>query len=124
VIGEAKTSKNNVAQLLTEAERLFEAIEAGERDGDIRRAVNGLVLSLASDVQPLVVGALWRESRCYLPVVCFETGLDPSSERERLTTLATAGADCRLIVIQHSDHDAFFEDVAHAMRAAVEAIAI
>lgn len=119
VIGEAKTSKSGIGSLLSDAEETLADIDGGNRDHDVRRAVNALLLSLDEGVRGEVVGAVWNKSRCYLPVACFQTGLSLENERPRLKALTDAAADCRLIAIRHADHDSFFEQVANAMWAAV-----
>jgi hypothetical protein len=123
VVGEAKTSKANISGLLTAAEEALALIETGGRDHHLRQAVNGLQLSLPEDLRPLLAGAIWKRARCYLPLLCFESGLDLGAARAALTELVSNGAECRLVAIQHPNHDAFFEAVAQAMRDAIPVIA-
>jgi hypothetical protein len=122
VIGEAKTSKSGIASGLADAEGMLTAIERGERDHHVRQAVNGLLLSLSDEAQQQAVGTFWKSARCYLPVLCFQEGITLSDERAALRALTDAAADCRLVAIQHEDHDKFFADVAVAMREAVPTI--
>ena len=96
-------------------------IEEGTRDHHVRQAVNGLLLSLSHEVQAEAAGAFWRSSRA-LAVACYESGLDLDIERPALKAMTDAAADCRLIAIQHADHDQFFDDVASAMWDAVSVI--
>lgn len=123
LIGEAKTSKAQISNGLRSAEAMFNDIEEGLRDHDVRRAVNALQTSLEPDVRAGVVGAFWKRSRGYAPVLCFQSGLNPVNERESLKALVEAEADCRMLVMQFADHDEFFKKAAQAMRDAVPIIA-
>lgn len=122
VIGEAKTSKSGIGNGLIDAEVMFDDIEEGKRDHDIRQAVNGLMLALDDGLRGQVVGAIWKDSRSYLPVLCFQSGLNLSTARDGLKKLGDNNAGCRLVAFKHADHDQFFHRVAEQMEQAIEVI--
>jgi hypothetical protein len=119
-LGEVKTSKENIADLLLKAEAGLKAIKDGERDARLRRDAHALSLATPEQVRPHVVGAFWKRSSCLVALLCYEDDIDLEVVRGGLDELADEGVDCRLIALQHPDHDRFMSDIAAAMRTAVE----
>jgi hypothetical protein len=118
-IGESKASRTDGSGQLTDAASIFTAIDDGDYGPHLRAALLSLRRVLPNDLAPQVSDALWREHRCYLPVIVFETPFDPLATRPTLAGLEPPAARRRLVALQLTAFHAFFDAVADAMRAAV-----
>jgi len=124
MIGETKATADNPSGELTNACDMFDSVEIGEHGPDIRDAIDILGRILPEDMQSQVVEALWRENRCYLPVVFHQTEFDASARRERLAKLPPVAARKRVVLCRLGDFEEFFEQVAAAMPPVVDELLI
>lgn len=98
---------------------MFRRIDEGEYLLDIRQDVASLKASLPPDLKQRVASAIWRKRRCYLAVVVFQDPFDLTTPRPALMGLVPPATRKRVLACRLEDFQAFFDDVADAMRAAV-----
>ena len=123
-IGESKASRNGGSDQLTEATSMFKKIDEGEYGVELRAELSSLRKVLSDDLATQVTGALWRKSRCYLPVIVHEAPFELTSSRPTLEALEPPVERRRLLALLLSDFHAFFDAVADAMRAALAEVVI
>jgi hypothetical protein len=123
-IGESKASRASGSEQLTKAAGIFANVDAGEYGPHLRSALLSLRRVLPDSLAPLVSDALWREHRCYLPLILHETSFDPEAERPVLARLLPPADRRRLLALRLDDFHAFFDAVADSMRIAVAEIVI
>jgi V8-like Glu-specific endopeptidase len=118
-IGESKASRNSGSDQLTEATGMFKKIDEGEYGVELRAELSSLRKVLSDDLAIQVTGALWRKSRCYLPVIVHEAPFELTGRRPTLGALEPPVERLRLLALRLADFHAFFDAVADAMRAAL-----
>jgi hypothetical protein len=118
-IGESKASRGDGTGQVTDAARIFAAIDNGDYGPHLRAALLSLRRVLPDHLVPQVSDALWREHRCYLPIIVFGTEFDPLAERQVLARLEPPPTRRRLIALRLANFHDFFDAVADSMRAAV-----
>lgn len=118
-IGESKASRADGSGQVTDAASIFAAIDNGDYGPHLRAALLSLRRVLPDNLASQVSNALWREHRCYLPVVVFETPFDPQASRQVLARLEPPAARRRLIALRLNNFHDFFDAVADSMRAAI-----
>ena len=123
-VGESKASRADGSGQLTEAATMFAAVDEGEYGPHLRAALLSLRRVLPDTLAPQVSDALWREHRCYLPVILHEAPFDPEAERQVLARLVPPLERRRLLALRLDDFHAFFDAVADSMRSAVAEVAI
>lgn len=123
-IGESKASRRDGSGQLTEAADIFAAVDSGDYGVALRSALMSLRRVLPPSVASEVKDSLWRDHRCYLPVILHETPFNPEAERQVLAKLAPPAERRRLLALRLTDFPAFFDAVADAMRAAVEEVVV
>lgn len=123
-IGESKASCNGGSDQLTEATSMFRQIDDGHYGVELRAELSSLRNVLKSDLAIQVTGALWRESRCYLPVIVHGAPFNVTGQRPALNKLKPPIARRRLLAIRLDDFYGFFDRVADAMRSAVAEVII
>jgi len=121
VVGEGKTTEGRGSDELTNATGLFASIDRGERELEIRLEVAALKPALPTELAERVGPAIWRERRCYLPLIVFGTPFNATGQRQALADLLPDTARKRVIVCRLEDFYGFFDSVADSMRAAVYA---
>lgn len=123
-IGESKASRNGGSDQLTEATSMFKKIDEGEYGVELRAALSSLRKVLSDDLAAQVTGALWRKSRCYLPVIVHEAPFELTGRRPTLGALEPPVKRRRLLALRLANFHAFFDAVADAMRAALAEVVI
>jgi hypothetical protein len=123
-IGESKASRNSGSDQLTEATGMFKKIDEGEYGVELRAELSSLRKVLSDDLAIQVTGALWRKSRCYLPVIVHEAPFELTGRRPTLGALEPPVERLRLLALRLADFHAFFDAVADAMRAALAEVVI
>lgn len=123
-VGESKASRADGSGQLTDAATMFAAVDEGDYGPHLRAALLSLRRVLPAALAPQVSDALWREHRCYLPVILHETPFDPEAERQVLARLVPPIERRRLLALRLNDFHSFFDAVADSMRAAVAQVAI
>jgi len=118
-IGEAKATLDNGSGRLTESIAFFRAVEAGDRDIDIRMQVVLLREALDEPFQEGLSGSFWHQRACYLPLIAHGDNVDMSAPRPALRAIPRRAGLKRVIHCHPADYAQFFEDVATAMRRAV-----
>jgi hypothetical protein len=121
-LGEAKATQDNGSGRLTESIAFFRAVEAGDRDVDIRMQVVLLREALSEPLQQGLSGSFWHQRACYLPLIAHGDDVDMSVPRPALRAITRPAAHKRVIHCRPPDYTQFFDDVAAAMRSAVMAI--
>jgi hypothetical protein len=119
VVGESKASQCDGSSRLTEAAGIFSGIDQGDYGPELRSHLLALRRVVPVDIASRISESLWRDERCYLPVVVHETPFDPLAERETLGRLAPPVERRRVLIVRLSDFHGFFDAVSDAMRAAV-----
>jgi hypothetical protein len=119
-IGETKATHADPSGQLTEATRFFRDIEAHERDGDLVADVTMLETALSDQLRREIGEAFWEKQYTYLPLIVHGTEFDPHVERQLLAGLTVERNHKRLVVVELPVFYEFFNEVADAMRAAVE----
>lgn len=126
-IGESKASRSYAAGHLNRSVRLFREVDERDRDHQIRvMMINSLDAHLPDQVREQVPGMFWRDRRLYLPVIGYsaQSDFDPTADRPAtFGRLLVAVERRRCVAITLDDFYAFFDRVADAMRAAVDAYA-
>lgn len=121
-LGEAKATRENGSARLTEAIAFFRAVEAGERDVDIRMQVVLLREALDEPLRLGLSGSFWHQRACYLPLIAHGDDVDMSTPRPALLAIGRPATQKRVIHCRPADYTRFFEAVAAAMRRAVPTI--
>lgn len=119
VVGEGKATKADPSGQLSEAAAFFNAVEAGDRDGDLVGDLMMLEMALDDTMRAQLGEALWKERRTYLPLIVYGKPFDPATTRPALGRLPVELEHRRLVVLELVDFYSFFDGVADAMRAAV-----
>jgi hypothetical protein len=122
-IGEAKASERFPGLHLGRSVKLYREIDQGVREYQIRTVVNMLAGYLEPDVKERVVPFFWQGKRLYLPTIAYldACGFTPDQNRPRsLGTLLVPADRRRLIVVPLADFHVFFDQLANAVRAAIE----
>ncbi|MCA1607681.1 MAG: hypothetical protein LC775_19940 [Acidobacteria bacterium] len=123
-IGESKASRNGGSDQLTEATSMFKKIDEGEYGVELRAEISSLRNVLSDDLATQVTGALWRKSRCYLPIIVHEVPFELTGRRPTLGELEPPVERRRLLALRLANFHAFFDAVADAMRAALTEVVI
>lgn len=123
-IGESKASRNGGSDQLTEATSMFKKIDHGEYGIELRAELSSLRNVLSEELATQVTGALWRKSRCYLPVIIHEAPFELTSRRPTLGALEPPVERRRLLALRLGRFHGFFDAVADAMRAALPEVVI
>lgn len=122
VIGETKASENNGSAQLTIACDSFDKVDQGLAGPDLRDALKALAPYIPVQLAAEMSEELWRDQRCYVPAVVYETAFDGTANRPRLNQLTPTQARKRLLVLRTTAFRKFFDDVATAMPIAVEEV--
>jgi hypothetical protein len=126
-IGESKASRLNAGRHLNSSIRLFRDVDARQRDYEIRvTMINSLDAHVPEDLRSQVPGMFWRDRRLYMPVIGFEggSGFDATTNRPNTFGLLLVAVDRRRCVsLDLGNYYGFFDDVADAMRAAIDVYA-
>ena len=123
-IGESKASRKEGSSQLTEAASIFRRVDKGDYGPQLRSALLSLRRVIPPSLTAQVSDALWREHRCYLPVILHGTAFNPEKDRKALGRLKPPVERRRLLALRLVDFHTFFDDVADAMRKAVSEVAI
>lgn len=123
-IGESKASRRDGSSQLTETAGIFAAVDVGDYGVELRAALISLRRVLPPAVAPQVKDSLWRDHRCYLPVILHETPFDPAAERQVLANLVPPAERRRLLALRLADFHTFFDAVADSMREAVGEVVV
>jgi hypothetical protein len=123
-VGETKASAANGSSQLSAACDIYDEIDAGLYGADLRQHLISLRRVLPSPLALQVSDALWRTSRCYLPVILHETAFDPDTDRVRLGRLQPDVRRRRVVVLRFAAFHSFFDRVADTMRSAVEELVV
>lgn len=118
-IGESKATCSHGSEQLTEAAGLFEQVDEGVYGPDLRARLAAFRHFLPDELAAQVSDALWRQNRCYLPMLVHQDEFNVMARRPKLAGLAPPVERKRVVVCQLADFYAFFDAVAGAMRAAV-----
>lgn len=122
-IGESKASRNGGRSQVGEA-AIFAQVDDGGYGPHLRSALLSLRRVLPPQLKSQVSDALWREHRCYMPVILHESPFDPVANRKSLGRLAPPVERRRLLALQLKNFHGFFDAIADAMRAAVSEIVV
>jgi hypothetical protein len=123
-IGESKASRDGGRTQLGEAAKIFAQVDDGGYGPHLRSALLSLRRVLPPELKSQVSDALWREHRCYLPVILHEAPFDPVANRKALGRLVPPVERRRLLALQLKDFHGFFDAIADAMRAAVPEVVV
>lgn len=123
-IGESKASREGGSAQLTEAAGMFKEIDEGKYGVELRSEIGSLRNVLSDDLASRIAGGIWRDSRCYLPLIVHETPFSPTASRSTLGSLAPPRERRRLIALRLAQFHCFFNAVADAMRMAVAEVII
>lgn len=115
-IGEAKASRANGAALLNDAVEFFGAVDAGKRGVEIRQEVHALKHVLPEELRAQIADSVWRDRRCYLPVIVHATAINPELDHAGLNGLQPVRASKRLLALRIEAFYDFFDAVADAAR--------
>jgi hypothetical protein len=121
-IGETKASETNGSAQLTVACDSFDKVEQGLAGPDLRDALKTLAPVIPPDLALNISEELWRDHRCYLSAIVYQTEFDGSAHRPRLHQLTPPPARKRLLALQTRAFRKFFDDVATAMPTTVDDI--
>jgi hypothetical protein len=121
-IGEAKATLDNGSGRLTESIAFFRAVEAGDRDVDIRMQVVVLSEALDDSLRRALSAGFWHEKACYLPFIAHGDDVDMATPRPALRAIARPAPQKRVTFCRPGDYAHFFDGVADAMRRAVTTI--
>ncbi|MGN6868457.1 MAG: hypothetical protein ACTHMY_08645 [Solirubrobacteraceae bacterium] len=121
-LGEAKATMNSGGSRLSEAASFFRTVANGDRDVDIRMHVTVLTESLSEELQQGLSAAFWQERASYLPVIAYGVALDVARRRPALGQIPRTAEDKRVIFCNPANYAAFFDDIAAAMRLAVDVV--
>lgn len=121
-IGEAKASANHGAARLREASVFFREIDAGRRGPEIRSEIRALKHVLPNDLLVGIVDGFWRERCCYLPLIVHSANIDEASDHSGLAGLKPPPVSRKLLALKLNAFHPFFDDVANAVRAALDEI--
>lgn len=123
-IGESKATRSDPSGQLTDAAGFFGRLEKGERDGDLVADLTMLEPVLSDALRSQMGPTVWERRRTYLPLVVYGVSFDPHAERQLLRDLAPQREHKRVIVLELQTFHTFFDEVANAMRAAVDTITL
>lgn len=123
-VGETKASCERGGDELTHACDMFDSVDEGLFGPDLRDAIDLLADVLPSHLAGQVSDNLWRDQRCYVPSIIHEKAFDHSAQRDRLDRLIPPVERKRVLVLRLSTFVHFFDQVAAAMRAAIDEIVI
>jgi len=121
-IGESKTTLANPSGQLSDAIGVFAEVEEGIHGPDLRARLAAFRGILPTELMDQVTDALWSTNASYLPMIVHEDEFDFMSDRPSMARLAQPRERRRVIVVRLASFNAFFDDVADAMRAAVEEV--
>lgn len=121
-IGEAKASDQDIGGNLTEAAVKFREVEIGIHDPDIRTTINYLRGSLPQALQSLITQTFWSDRRTFQAYAAYPVndGFDHRRARPALGALNGAPDTVNVVCLALDDYSQFFDDVADAIREAVE----
>ena len=120
-VGEAKASDQDISGNLSDAATKFKEVELGRHDQDIRTTISYLRDSLSVELQQLITPTFWADNRAYQAYAAYpENGFDHRRKRPALGSLIGAPSSVNVICLSLQDYEAFFDDVADAMRLAIE----
>jgi hypothetical protein len=126
-IGESKASEQWAADHLNDSIRLFRDVDDRKRDFQIRvTLINSLGAHIPEAVREAVPGMFWRDRRLYLPVIGHADNSDFNASSARPQTFGALTVPLerrRCVSVALADFHHFFDDVAIAMRDAVDAFA-
>lgn len=123
-IGETKATKSRGSEELTHACDMFDSVDAGVMGPDLRDAIDLLADVLPADLIGQVSEDLWRDHRCYLPVIVHEDEFDAVSDRERLERLVPVAGRKRVLVLRLADFARFFDTIASLMPASIDVLVV
>ncbi|OJT16829.1 hypothetical protein BO221_47870 [Archangium sp. Cb G35] len=117
-IGEVKASDLNISAHVTETARLFDEVENGLREGDVRSQVQMLRDSLTPEHQKLITPAFWRVRRVFFPILGYAQAskFEPTNDRPTFAALACGADRIRLFSMPLVNHKEFFDQVADRIR--------
>ena len=122
VIGETKASENNGSAQLTIACDSFDRVDQGLASPDLRDALKTLAAYIPAQLAAGIAEELWRDERCYLPAVVYQTEFDGAAHRPRLDQLIPVRERKRLLVLRITAFRTFFDEIAAAMPEAVDEV--
>ncbi len=122
-IGECKATHSDPSGQLTDAAGFLGRLEKGERDGDLVADLTMLEPVLTGALRSQMGPMVWERRRTYLPLVVYGVAFDPHTERQLLQSLTPAREHKRVIVFELPTFYDFLDEIADAMRAAVDAVA-
>lgn len=123
-IGESKATRLDGSGQLTAAAQMFQEIDNGDYAVEIRAELMALRRAIPLELASQLKDSLWRNSRCYFPVILHEKEFDPLGARPTLERLAPSIERKRLLALRLRDFHGFFNAVADAMRSALPEVVI
>lgn len=122
-IGEGKSTEQDVTGAISEAVGLFRSVERGERDLEVRTLAASLASSLSPSMRESLYMVLWTPSYVFHSVVVHgNVTFDPAANRQSISNnLVSPAASIFVCVLAMNDYRSFFDQLADAVRARIEA---
>jgi hypothetical protein len=120
-IVETKAYPENVAGAVQNSLQFFREVDRGEHAVRLRQMIATMRAALQSEEQRLVSQTLWQQRRTYISNPHYEAQNAPDWTNERPALGGLVPGPGAVFIMPHeiADFDAFFENIAEEMRAAV-----